>query len=558
VTGDPVDNWRTVRRYVLENQKLMLKDDTLGAIDMGDPKVLTDFITWGQKTYKADKYVLILWDHGGGVLGGFGGHKSIGKPGFASTMTVPQLKGAVEAAVGNNPANQFELIGFDACLMASLEVAQAFKGTARYLAASQELEPGPGWDWTPILNLIVDNPQADGAAIGITIADSYRTKMESMGNAHITFSVTNLAKIDGVTTALAAMSKKYSTLLAGSGDVPFSAWSELAMARSAATEYRFEAVDLLSMFPAADGPEEAALAKATADAVVKSVVGSAIRPVSGLNVMFPTNSVWKQNNNLTDYASFNFLAPEYQALVKNFSDYAVSSMHDLTFGPASLTNLKTMAAKITSANPDQYEQVYAAIHTELTVKIDGKDVKQDLYLGHQPVWSTSADASVFSYTSDSKWFMLGGKLASVISDPTKNKGIQTIRIPVTVERTDPKNANCDATTLCMDGTYDLLWNFDTDTLVNTIGFVNESNKEAAAVALNQGDTVFLKYFVMPAAGSATVLGTWNAVNDADYKFTVGSSAPVFAKAAIPAGSDFAFFGFDLRLKQFVSSSVKLQ
>ena len=145
VADDPVDNWRTVRRYVIENHKLVLKDN-LGAIDMGDPKVLTDFITWGQKTYNADKYVLMFWDHGGGVLGGFGGNRRAkGDPGFASTLSVAQLKGAVEAAVGNNPANQFELIGFDACLMASLEVAQAFKGTARYLAASQDVEPGAGW-----------------------------------------------------------------------------------------------------------------------------------------------------------------------------------------------------------------------------------------------------------------------------------------------------------------------------------------------------------------------------------------------------------------------------
>ena len=560
VVGEPVDNWRTVRRYVVENQKLVLKDDTLGAKDMGDPKVLTDFITWGQKTYKADKYVLIFWDHGGGVIGGFGGHRVKGEPGFASPLSVTQLKAAVEAAVGNNPANQFELIGFDTCLMATLEVAQAFKGTARYLAASQDVEPGPGWDWTPILNLLAANPGADGAAIGIAIADSYKAKMVTLKQNWITFSVINLAKIDGINTALAAMSKKYSTLLAGSGDGPFVTWSELAMGRSIASDYLFEAVDLLSMFPASDGPEEAALAKATADAVVKSVVGSEIEPVSGLNVMFPTYSVWKQDDELAIYAGLNFLVPEYQALVKNYSDYSVSSVHDLTFGPASLTNSKTMAAKITSANPDLYEQVYVAIHHQLAVISDGKEVTQDVYRGHQPVWSTSKDFSEFSYTSDSKWFMLGGKLASMTSDPTKKKGIQTIRIPVSIERTVPKGGNCSSKTLlCMDGTYDVSWNFDTDKLNETIGFVEVKNNQAIAPQkLSKGDRVFLKYFDMPAAGGATVLGKWKAIDDEDYKFTVGDSEPVFAKAAIPAGKDFAFFGFDLRMKQFVSSSVKLQ
>ena len=67
VTGEDVDNWREVRRYVVNNHKLELKGQ-LGILDMGNPQVLTDFITWGQDNYPADKYVLVFWDHGGGAL----------------------------------------------------------------------------------------------------------------------------------------------------------------------------------------------------------------------------------------------------------------------------------------------------------------------------------------------------------------------------------------------------------------------------------------------------------------------------------------------------------
>lgn len=572
VAGDAVDNWRTVRRYVIENNKLVLKDDTLGAIDMGDPKVLTDFITWGQNNYSADKYVLVFWDHGGGALGGFGGNDVPGrkstdpKPVFyASTLSVQQLKQAVEAAVANNPKSQFELVGFDACLMATLEVAQAFKGTARYLAASQDIEPGTGWNWTAFLNHIVSNPGADGASIGGAIANSYQAKMNSENSGDlITFSVTNLAKIDSVNTALAAFSRKYSSLLAGSDGL--TAWGDLASSRSWAADFSGEAVDMLAMFKnertASDGPEGMALANATADAVVKNVFGRYTRPVSGLSVMFPTDSVWDQNGNLPIYASFNFLVPEYQALVKGYSAYAVNSVKDTTFGAASLTDSKTMAVKISSAKP-QYEQVYVAINTQVEfVGADGKTVTQNVYRGHQPVYSTSGDASEFSYTSDSKWFMLNGKLASVIADPTTEKGIQTIKIPLRIQRPVAKGGNCDTTTDCLDGMYYLLWDFDKDVLAKTIGFVATLpyNQFDSPKPLIENDVVFLKYFVMP-ADSTTMLGTWNFINfdnDNIYQFTVGSTSPVFEKAAIPAGSDFAFFGFDLRWKQFVSSSVKLQ
>jgi hypothetical protein len=48
-------------------------DDTwgtgLGAVDMGDPNTLHDFLQWAVANYPADHYALILADHGGGLDG---------------------------------------------------------------------------------------------------------------------------------------------------------------------------------------------------------------------------------------------------------------------------------------------------------------------------------------------------------------------------------------------------------------------------------------------------------------------------------------------------------
>lgn len=573
--GDDVDNWRTVRRYVVENNKLVLKDDTLGSIDMGDPKVLTDFITWGQDNYSADKYVLVFWDHGGGTLGGFGGNDIPGrttapKPAFyASNLSVQQLKDAVEAAVANRPERHFELIGFDACLMATLEVANAFKDTARYLAASQEIEPGSGWNWTAFLNHIASNPGTGGASIGATIADSYGAKMNALDSgAIITFSVTDLTKVPRINSALAAFSSKYSSLLKGGNSL--TAWNDLASKRSRALDFTdsLEMVDLVGMFDSNPlmntepllQTEVTELANATTDAVVKKVAGPYRAESKGLSVVFPSFSVWDPAGYLKTYGNFNFVVPEYQTLLNDFSAYARNSVPDTTFGPASLSaDSKSMSVKINSPNPI-YEQVYMAINTQVRVDgADGKPVTQNVYRGHQPVYSTSGDASEFSYASSSKWFMLNGKLASVIADPTTEKGIQTIKVPMHIERTVGEGGNCGSTTLlCLDGMYYLLYDFDKDVLAETIGFVASANNQVDPPAqLKENDVVLLKYFVMP-ADSNTALGTWKAINDDSYKFTVGSTAPVFEKAAIPAGSDFAFFGFDLRWKQFVSNSVKLQ
>jgi hypothetical protein len=142
----------------------------------------------------------------------------------------------------------------------------------------------------------------------------------------------------------------------------------------------------------------------------------------------------------------------------------------------------------------------------------------------------------------------------VIAEPTSEKGEQIVKIPLRVERTGGKD--CTIYT-CFEGMYYLLYNFDTDKLVETIGFVAEANNQVnPAQQLQKDDVVFLRYFVMP--DSTQVIGSWKAINSDELKFTVGSSLPAFEKTAIPPGSDYAFFGFDLRWKQFVSSPVKLQ
>ena len=566
VPGEDVDNWREVRRWVVGNHKLIESKSKPGVVDMGDPKVLTDFITWGQDNYPADKYVLVFWDHGGGTLGGFGGNTPNAatdpmSSSFASGMSLAQLKVAVDNAVQGRANRKFELIGFDACLMATLEVANAFKDTARFLAASQELEPGAGWNWTAFLSQIATNPGTDGASMGATIADAYGAKMNAENTgAMITFSVTDLSRIARVNTALAALATKYTTLLSGSNSL--TTWNSLASSRSHALDFsqNFELVDLNAMFNnsvlvdigLAEGTE---LVNATQDAVVKKVSGPYRKGASGLSVIFPSFSVWTPSNQLSTYSRFDFVVPQYQALLNAFATYARTSVKDMTFGVASLSgDSKTMSVRISSPT-SAYEQVYVAVKKQIDTVIDGKTIgTQDIYLGHQPVWSSSGDTRDFSYRSDAKWFTLNGKLASVIAEPTTQKGVQIIKIPMRVERTNGKPC---APGTCSEGMYYIAYNFDTDAVDELIGYVADANNQVSpADQLKKDDVIFLKYFAMP--DSADGIGSWLVLTDDAYKFTVGAVPVAFEKTALPLGSSFAFFGLDLRWKQFVSNAVKLQ
>jgi hypothetical protein len=140
----PVTSWKTLKRHVLRNGQICELQD-LGVQDMGKPETLRDFIVWGQTAYPADRYILVLWDHGGGSVFGFGGYTDPDdKTVIASPMRVPDMTKAIGDAFAITQKG-FEIIGFDTCLLATVEVAHNFAPFARYLVASQEYS-ALGWD----------------------------------------------------------------------------------------------------------------------------------------------------------------------------------------------------------------------------------------------------------------------------------------------------------------------------------------------------------------------------------------------------------------------------
>ena len=103
---------------------------------MSDPDTLKAFINYGATNYQAEKYDLILWDHGGGPQGGFGVDEH--RDDLSDSWNHPDtmsFAGIVDAlsdnAVTNNDADgdgkkdKFDFVDFDACLMNSVELALA-------------------------------------------------------------------------------------------------------------------------------------------------------------------------------------------------------------------------------------------------------------------------------------------------------------------------------------------------------------------------------------------------------------------------------------------------
>ncbi len=175
------------------NRYLITRDDDLnrigspvvqdmGEVDMADPRSLVDFVEWGMQNYPADKYAVILSDHGMGWPGGWSDPTSRTGPdrSFPLSSAMPhdmlwlhEVDAALATVRAETGLDKFELVGMDACLMSHLEVYTMLADHAHYAVASQETEPALGWAYAAFLAPLEQNPAMTGADLGQLIVQTY-------------------------------------------------------------------------------------------------------------------------------------------------------------------------------------------------------------------------------------------------------------------------------------------------------------------------------------------------------------------------------------------------
>lgn len=155
------------QRYRATEDGLELVDDSLGMQNMADSATLTDFIQYCSSNYAADHYGLVLWDHGGGVVGGYGYDENFG----GDSMSLTEMSRALgDASV------HLDMLGFDACLMANFETCLMAAPYTDYLIASEEPEPGCGWYYTDWIGKLSENCGIPPKRYGRQIIDDYITE----------------------------------------------------------------------------------------------------------------------------------------------------------------------------------------------------------------------------------------------------------------------------------------------------------------------------------------------------------------------------------------------
>lgn len=224
----------TRQRWVLENGEASLVQDA-GEGTMLDEGEVADFCSWAAEKYPADRYILIFWDHGGGTIGGFGYDENYPD---ASALTLSQLRDAIKAS-----GVTFDMVGFDACLMATVECAWAMEPVADYLVASEETEPGDGWSWTGFLNRLGSEPSAPTTDLGKTIIDDFSAHYAETGEEDTTLSLIDLREIGRVYERLSTFLDEAADSIRADNDL----FTTMSGARSRAKSYAEDSVDQVDL-----------------------------------------------------------------------------------------------------------------------------------------------------------------------------------------------------------------------------------------------------------------------------------------------------------------------
>lgn len=220
--------WQHARRFHVRHRMPAHAEYALRGfannVNMGDGRVLREFVEWAMTDFPAKHTMLIIWGHGQGF--GVAGERVL--DGDTEGLSPAEISCAfsefrhqatrfqtalVDHASDNDPlhvrelqealeshGHRFDIIGFDSCLMAMLEVAHAVRNCGDYMLASEEVLAGSGWSYAWLADLL-DDPTLSPERLALRIvrkvkAESEANRMSCVPRRPIlTFSALRLGKV---------------------------------------------------------------------------------------------------------------------------------------------------------------------------------------------------------------------------------------------------------------------------------------------------------------------------------------------------------------------------
>jgi hypothetical protein len=216
-------------QYIAGEPDQSAVEEPLGDFDSGDPEALLETARWAFEQCPAEQYALVLWSHGSGwrpedrAAGSFsawtpeelariareargddaispaeltnragqGGSMTLFRTTLArilrqddteraicfddgsrhslDTLELERVVREVAGVIGQ----PLDLLGMDACVMATLEVACQVREYVRTLVASEELVPGQSWPYDTILNALRAEPATSVRDLAALVVQHY-------------------------------------------------------------------------------------------------------------------------------------------------------------------------------------------------------------------------------------------------------------------------------------------------------------------------------------------------------------------------------------------------
>lgn len=300
--------------WQVKGGRLVKVKDKLGSVPMTDPDVLSDYIRWCARSYPASRYGLILWDHGGGSVSGYGYDEKFASSG---SMNLAGMDAALKAA-----DVKFDFIGFDACLMATAETALTLAQYADYLIASEETEPGVGWYYTDWLTALGQDTSMPTIELGQQIADSFvDTCAQKCRGQLTTLSVVDLAELEATLPPVLADFSQAATRL-----IQNKQYHTVSNARNGAREFaqssQIDQVDLVHLAKNLGTKEGDALANALLGAVKYNRTSSNMTNAYGLSIYFPYRKQSTVDRAVSTYQAIG-MDDSYSECIRRFADQQI-------------------------------------------------------------------------------------------------------------------------------------------------------------------------------------------------------------------------------------------
>ncbi|MCL5774229.1 MAG: clostripain-related cysteine peptidase, partial [Firmicutes bacterium] len=312
---------------------------TIEKADMASKDTLSDFIAIGEKNYPAEHYLMDLSTHGGGYKNIRTNYQYVLYDSeSAQVMTLDELKDVL----GKAPS-KFDILGFDACLMAMAEVMYGFKDSLNpasgYFIGSPEATSAYGWPYGSILKSLAGEPSKTPEELAKEIVNLDAEYYKAKGITEELLCAIKLSKLEGIAKEFFDLSGE----LAKVSEDP-AALIELKNIRASVLVYNdpsfvdlVDLCDLLAKSELKGNVKEKAsgVIAAVKEAVIdKGFTEGRVTQSGGISIFFPADKgksdSWKDlKGNPYSNLAFAKAVPQWQAFLENFNASLVPYLTNL-------------------------------------------------------------------------------------------------------------------------------------------------------------------------------------------------------------------------------------